>query len=153
MRRPDPDVVDQKIHCNNLINSILAKIQANAAGADDSVMLDSRGFIAETNATHIFIVTDGVVETPRTLACPEGITRLNVLRLCKENGIPHHVRDISMAEVFRADEMFTTGTMGELAPVIDLDGRKIGEGKTGPMCLRLSELFKTLTENEGTKVV
>lgn len=151
-RRATPDVLDPKIHHNNLLNSILAKIQANAAGADDALMLDSRGFVAETNATHVFIVTNNVVETSHCVACPEGITRLNVLRLCKENVISHCIRDISLPEIHRADEMFCTGTMGELAPVHFVDGVQIGDGCNGPMYHRLSELFAELTAREGTPV-
>ncbi len=153
MRRPTPDVLDPNIHHNNLLNSILAKIQANAAGADDALMLDSQGFVAETNATHIFLVHQGVVITPRTNACPEGITRQTVLGLCRENAIAHEVRDLSLTEVFRADEMFCTGTMGELATVSEVDGRAIGSGKAGPMTERLSQLFRELTEREGTVVI
>ncbi|HUG68707.1 MAG TPA: aminotransferase class IV [Pirellulaceae bacterium] len=153
MRRPTPDVLDPNIHHNNLLNSILAKIQANAAGADDALMLDSRGCVAETNATHIFLVHHGTVLTSRTNACPEGITRDVVLGLCRSNDIPHEVRDISLTEVFRADEMFCTGTMGELAAVREVDGRQIGSGTTGPLTLRLSQLFTELTSCEGTIVV
>jgi branched-chain amino acid aminotransferase len=153
MRRPTPDVLDPNIHHNNLLNSILAKIQANAAGADDALMLDSQGFVAETNATHVFLVHRGVVITPRTNACPEGITRATVLGLCRENGIGHEVRDVSLTEVFRADELFCTGTMGELATVSEVDGRTIGRGKMGPTTERLSQLFRELTAYEGTVVV
>lgn len=153
MRRPTPDVLDPNIHHNNLLNSILAKIQANAAGADDALMLDSRGCVAETNATHIFLVHQGTVLTSRTNACPEGITRDVVLGLCRSNDIPHEVRDISLTEVFRADEMFCTGTMGELAAVSEVDGRRIGSGTTGPLTLRLTELFTELTSCEGAIVV
>lgn len=153
MRRPTPDVLDPNIHHNNLLNSILAKIQANAAGVDDALMLDSQGFVAETNATHVFLVHAGIVLTSRTNACPEGITRDVVLRLCHTHEIPHEVRDISLTEVFRADEMFCTGTMGELAMVSEVDGRKIGSGEQGPMTQRLSELFRNLTNREGTIVV
>jgi branched-chain amino acid aminotransferase len=153
MRRPTPDVLDPNIHHNNLLNSILAKIQANAAGADDALMLDSQGFVAETNATHIFLVHDDTVLTSRTNACPEGITRDVVLGLCRANDIPHEVRDISLTEVFRANEMFCTGTMGELATVSEVDGRPIGAGKTGPLTLRLTQLFTNLTSCEGTIVV
>ena len=151
IRRPDSDVIDQKIHNNNLINSILAKIQATAAGADDAIMLDSRGFVAEVNATHLFIVKNGVVNTPRAVACPEGITRLNVLRLCREHQVPFAERDVSMAELYMADEIFCTGTMGELAPVLEIDGREIGT--VGEVFEKLSGLFRTLTLNEGTEVV
>ncbi|MEX0819771.1 MAG: aminotransferase class IV [Pirellulaceae bacterium] len=153
MRRPTPDVLDPNIHHNNLLNSILAKIQANAAGVDDSLMLDAQGFVAETNATHVFLVHAGTVLTSRTNACPEGITRDVVLRLCRTHEIPHEVRDISLTEVFRADEMFCTGTMGELATVSEVDGRKIGSGGQGPTTQRLSELFRDLTSREGTIVV
>lgn len=153
VRRPTPDVLDPNIHHNNLLNSILAKIQANASGADDALMLDVNGFVAETNATHIFLVLNGVVLTSRTNACPEGITRDVVLQLCRTNGIPHEVRDFSLTEVFRADEMFCTGTMGELATVSEVDGRTIGSGRLGPITQDLAESFRELTSREGTVVV
>ena len=153
IRRFPPDCLDPKIHHNNLLQSILAKIEANAAGADDALMLDTRGFVAETNATHLFFVEEGTVRTSRTVACPEGITRAAVLELCAEHGIPHEVRDISPAEVYRADEAFCTGTMGELAGVVRIDGRTIGSGGVGPMTTRLTALFRDLTAREGTPVV
>ena len=153
IRRIPPDCVDQNIHSCNLINSILAKIQANAALVDDALMLDYRGYVAETNATHIFIVQDGVVLTPDTGSCPEGITRAAVLEICGAHGIPHQVKDLSLSEVYRADEMFCTGTMGELAPVIELDGRGIGRGGAGDMTLRISQLFRQRTRQEGYQVV
>src|SRR5689334_4863948 len=96
VRRFPPDCLDPKIHHNNLIQSILAKIEANVAGADDAMMLDMRGFVAETNATHVFIVGRGEVQTGTTLACPEGITRATVLALCREHGIPHSVGDLTL---------------------------------------------------------
>jgi branched-chain amino acid aminotransferase len=88
MRRPPPEILDPRIHHANLLNSILAKIEANNAGADDALMLDTHGFVAETNATHVFIVRDGKVVTPLVLACPEGITRATVLEICAANAIP-----------------------------------------------------------------
>ncbi|MHC4833214.1 MAG: aminotransferase class IV [Planctomycetota bacterium] len=153
VRRFPPDCLDPKIHHCNLIQSILAKIEANAAGADDALMLDRQGFVAETNATHVFIVTDGKVETSRDVACPEGITRSVVLELCRREGIPHAERDLTQTEVYRADEMFCTGTMGELAAVTTVDGRTIGDGAVGPMTERLSDLFSKLTAVEGERVV
>lgn len=153
VRRFPPDCLDPKIHHCNLIQSILAKIEATRAGADDALMLDPRGFVAETNATHVFIVYADVVVTPRTVACPEGITRATVLDLCRLHGIAHEVRDVSLTEVYRADEMFCTGTMGELAPVVTVDGRTIAGGRPGPMTARLSALFRRLTETEGVAVV
>ncbi len=152
IRRIPPDCLDQNIHSCNMLNSILAKIQANTAGVDDALMLDVHGFVAETNATHVFIVHKGVVYTSRTVSCPEGITRATVLELCAANSIPHQVGDISLTEVYRADELFCTGTMGELVPVVELDGRKIG-GDDHPMTARLSSLYKELTQREGVQVV
>jgi branched-chain amino acid aminotransferase len=153
MRRPAPDCLDPKIHHCNLLPSILAKIQANAAGADDALMLDPRGFVAETNATHVFLVERSVVRTGHTIACPEGITRAVVLALCQAHGITAEVGDLSLTDVYRADEMFCTGTMGELAPVTQVDGRTIGDGHPGAMTRRLSELFRALTAREGVVVV
>jgi branched-chain amino acid aminotransferase len=153
VRRFPPDCLDPKIHHANLIQSILAKIEANAAGADDAVMLDTRGFIAETNATHLFLVDRGRVRTPRLVACPEGITRAAVLELCAAHGIPHEETDLTLTQACGADEMFCTGTMGELAAVTSVDGRRIGEGRPGPMTARLSALFRELTAREGTVVV
>ena len=153
MRRPSPDVLDPKIHHANLLNSILAKLQANAAGADDAIMLDLRGFIAETNATHLFLVQAGTVRTPTVAACPEGITRATVLGLCRRHGIAHEVCDLSPTELYRADEVFCTGTMGELAGVTEADGRRIGDGTIGPMTRRLSALYAECTGAGGTRVV
>jgi branched-chain amino acid aminotransferase len=153
IRRFPPDCLDPKIHHNNLLQSILAKIEANFADADDALMLDTRGFVAETNATHIFIAYRGQLLTPRCVACPEGITRQTVLELCRCHGIPHAECDLSLTEVYRADEMFCTGTMGELAAVTKVDGRAIGSGSSGPLTERLSELFAELTRTEGVAVV
>ncbi len=152
-RRSPPDCLDPKIHHANLLSSILAKIQANAAGADDAIMLDVRGFIAETNATHLFIVQDGTVRTPTLAACPEGITRATVLDICRAQNIAQEVCDLSLAELYRADEAFCTGTMGELAGVTRVDGRPIGGGEIGAMTERLSALFAERTASGGTRVV
>lgn len=153
IRRPGPEVLDPRIHHANLLNSILAKIEANAAGADDAIMLDARGNLAETNATNLFLVAQGRVRTPTTVACPEGITRATVLDICRAQAIPHEVCDLPQHEIYRADEVFCTGTMGELAAVIRVDGRMIGAGKVGPMTQRLSALFAERTASGGTRVV
>jgi branched-chain amino acid aminotransferase len=153
VRRFPPDCLDPKIHHNNLLQSILAKIEANHSGADDALMLDVRGFVAETNATHVFIVHRGAVTTSRTVACPEGITRATILDLCRANAIPFCEQDFSLTEAYCADEMFCTGTMGELTPVVQVDGRPIGDGQPGPMTARLSALFAKLTASEGVAVV
>ncbi|MBO52677.1 MAG: aminotransferase IV [Planctomycetaceae bacterium] len=156
IRRFPPDCLDPKIHSNNLVQSILAKIESNAAGADDALMLDRHGFVAETNATHVFLVSGETVLTSRAVACPEGITRETVLELCQDNGIACSETDLSLTDVYRADEMFCSGTMGELAAVVEVDGRPIGGGAEtapGPMTRRLSELFASRTAAEGTRVI
>ena len=116
-------------------------------------MLDTRGFVAETNATHIFIVRGEAVFTPHVLACPEGITRATVLEICAANRIASEECDLSLDDLYQTDEMFCTGTMGELAGVIQLDSRTIGNGQIGPMTRRLSELFALRTAAEGESVV
>jgi branched-chain amino acid aminotransferase len=153
LRRSPPDCLDPKIHHANLLSSILAKIQANAAGADDAIMLDLRGFIAETNATHLFIMDGNRLLTPTLAACPEGITRRTVLDICRLQTIDCEVRDVSLTELYRADEVFCTGTMGELAGVTWVDGRTIGDGSIGPMTRRLSALYAECTASGGTRVV
>ena len=153
VRRFPPDCLDPKIHHCNLLQSILAKIEANVAGADDAIMLDVRGFVAETNATHVFIVEKDVVKTPHCAACPEGITRTTVLELCAANNIPHQETDMSLTEIYRADEVFCTGTMGELATISSVDGRTIGDGSVGEMTKRISALYAQLTARDGVQVV
>jgi branched-chain amino acid aminotransferase len=152
VRRTPPDSLDPKIHHNNLLTSILAKIEANNAGADDAVMLDHRGFIAETNATNIFLVTGGLLATPTAAACPEGITRAAVLELAADAGIPHVIGDYSLTELYTADEVFVTGTMGGIAPVISVDGRAVGSGLAGPVTGQLAKLLAELTARTGTPV-
>jgi branched-chain amino acid aminotransferase len=160
VRRTAPDSLDPKIHHNNLLTSILAKIEANVAGADDAVMLDNRGFIAETNATHLFMVLPGdrpagagpTLATPTTAACPEGITRATVLRLASSSGISCSEGDYTLPQLYNASEVFVTGTMGGLAPVISVDGRSIGDGTTGPVTKQLTELYANLSAGTGTTV-
>jgi branched-chain amino acid aminotransferase len=153
VRRFPPDCMDPKIHHNNLIQSIMSKIEANAAGADDAMMLDTRGFVAETNATHLFMVEDGVIKTPHTHACPEGVTRSTVLALCREHQLPHQVINLSQAEFYRADEVFCSGTMGELAFFGEIDGRVIGNGEMGAMTSRLSEMYSELTRDQSEEIL
>jgi branched-chain amino acid aminotransferase len=151
-RRPSPEILDCKIHHANLLNSILAKIEANNAGVDDALILDTRGFVAETNATHVFIVRKGDVATSRVVACPEGITRATVIEICAAERIRCIETDLSPVDVYGADEIFCTGTMGELAGVIKIDNRIIGDGKVGLMTKRLSELYAQRTASESVEV-
>tara|TARA_B100001059_G_scaffold142184_1_gene142128 strand:+ start:540 stop:1433 length:894 start_codon:yes stop_codon:yes gene_type:complete len=151
IRRNSPLCLDSKIHHNNLINNILAKIEANHAKADDALMLDLNGFVAETNATNIFMIKKGAVFTPFADACLPGITRGLIIELCKENKIPIFEKNISVTEFYNADQVFTTGTMGELAQVVEIDKRKINNN--GMLLKKLKSLFKTLTETSGEKII
>jgi branched-chain amino acid aminotransferase len=152
VRRTAPDSLDPKIHHNNLLTSIMAKIEANVAGAADAVMLDQRGFVAETNATHIFLAHGGVLGTPTTVACPEGITRQAVLEVAAHAGLPCVVGDYSLTQLYSADELFVTGTMGGITPVLALDGRRIGDGIPGSITGLVTRLFAELTASSGTVV-
>ena len=144
VRRNGPSHLDSKIHHNNLLNNILAKIQANHAGADDAIMLDDRGFLAETNATNVFLVRNGVLCTPFGHACLPGITRAYTLTLATSLGIPVREGDYSLTELYTADEAFTTGTMGGLAHIAEVDGRVIGlnaRSGPGPLTRKLQEAY------------
>jgi len=129
------------------------KIEANNAGADDALMLDTHGFVAETNATHVFIVRNGDLATSRCVACPEGITRAMVIEICAAQKIRCIETDLSVVDVYGANEIFCTGTMGELAAVTKIDNRQIGDGSVGPMTKRLSDLYAQRTASEGVQVV
>lgn len=144
VRRNSPEFLDSKIHHNNLLNNILAKMQANHAGVDDAVMLDDRGFLAETNATNLFFVKDGVLCTPFGHACLPGITRAFTMELAEHLGIPVQEGDFSLTQLYTADEAFTTGTMGGLAHIIEVDGRRIGPSDragAGPVTEQLQTAY------------
>ena len=151
IRRNSPLCLDSKIHHNNLINNILAKIEANNANVDDAIMLDLYGFVAETNATNIFMIKNESVYTPLADACLPGITRGLIIKICSENKIPIYEKNISVTELYNADQVFTTGTMGELAQVIEIDKRKIKN--QGKLLEKLKKLFKRKTEISGEKII
>ena len=150
IRRNNPMFLDSKIHHNNLLNNVLAKIEANFAGVDEALMLDKDGFVAEANSVNVFCISKGTVYTPCADACLPGITRGIVLGLCREHEIPAVEKNLSVAEFYVADEVFATGTMGELTRVVEIDGRKI-ENRSGLQVLEtLQRYFRGLTEREGT---
>lgn len=127
-RRNGPQFLDSKIHHNNLLNNIIAKIQANVAGKDAGLMLDERGFVAELNGSNVFLVKNNKIYTPFAHACLPGITRNTVIELCKNNGIDIEEADLSLSQFINADGVFATGTMGELTPIVEIDGRSIEKG-------------------------
>ncbi len=152
VRRNSPQCLDSKIHHNNLLNNILAKIEANAAGVDDALMLDVDGYVAETNATNVFLVRRGVLKTPTADHCLPGITRRVVMAIARGAEIPLEERRVSLSEFHSADEVFTTGTMGELSWVREIDGRTIGSGDRGSITGKLCALFRARTQKTGTKL-
>ncbi|KAJ6737542.1 AMINO-ACID AMINOTRANSFERASE [Salix viminalis] len=151
-RRNSPNNLDSKIHHNNLLNNILAKIEGNNANADDAIMLDKDGFVSETNATNIFLVKKGRVLTPHADYCLPGITRATVMDLVVKEGLVLEERRISLSEFHTADEVWTTGTMGELTPAVKIDGREVGDGQVGPVTRRLQNAYKKLTEESGVPI-
>ncbi len=151
-RRNSPATLDSKIHHNNLLNNILAKIEANLAGVDDALMLDLDGFVAEANATNIFLVKNNRVLTSHATACLPGITRKTVLALAAEAGLGAGEQSISLTELYTADEAFVTGTMGELVPVYEVDGRRIGTGQTGPITAQLQQQYQQYVQANATPI-
>ena len=149
-RRNTPECLDSKIHHNNLLNNILASIEANVAGVDSAIMLDVNGFISEMNDTNLFVVRRGIVQTPHADSCLPGLTRQMILDICADEGIPAQERNLSLSELYTADEVFTSGTMGELTPVLEADGRVIADGKSGPMTRRLQTLHRNVARDNGT---
>lgn len=149
VRRGAPDVQDPMLNSHSKLNCITACIQAARAGADEALMLDPHGFVATCNSTHFFIVRDGQLWTSTGRYCIHGITRGNVLRLARENGMEALEKDFSLTEVYDADEAFITGTFAGLTPVVSVDGRTIGEGTPpGPVVTRLKGLYRDLVEPE-----
>ena len=152
IRRNSPQCIDSKIHHANLINNILAKIEANHAGVDDALLLDLDGFVSETNATNVFFVRNGRLETPHTHACLPGVTRATVIEAAREDGLQVDEKNLSLTEVYTADEMFTTGTAGALTPVLEVDGRRIGSGSRGPLTEHLQGLHRERAYAEGEPI-
>jgi len=146
IRRNSPNNLDSKIHHNNLINNILAKIQSNVAGADAALMLDNYGFAAELNGTNVFTIKDEIIYTPHADACLHGITRGLVIQLAKENNFKLIEKNISLTEMYSADEVFCTGTMGELTPIMSIDGRKILNKSNGRILPKLIHAFEASIE-------
>jgi branched-chain amino acid aminotransferase len=145
VRRGDPAVQDPKLNSHSKLNCITACIQAIQAGADEALMLDPHGFVATCNSTHFFIVRKGEVWTSSGDYCLGGITRANVIEICREAGMPVFEKNFSLTDVYGADEAFTTGTFAGLVPVREVDGRAISDGR-GPVVERLQELYKARVE-------
>ncbi len=160
VRRGYPDVQDQKLNSHSKLNCITACIQANNAGADEGLMLDPHGFVATCNSTHFFIIRRGEVWTSTGQYCIPGITRGNMIRLCRDNGIPVFEKPFSLYDVYGADEAFVTGTFAGLTPVREIDGRPVRNPLSsedwqgaGPISLRLSALYKELCRKDARRTL
>ncbi len=152
IRRGSPDYLDPRLNCHSKIHEVQALVQALEAGADEALMLDINGFVSTCNATNFFMVTDGEVWTSTGQYCMNGITRGNIIRLCKENGIPCWQKNFSLFDVYGADEAFVTGTFGGVTPVTEVDGRTIGKGEYGEISRKLSSLYEQLIESEVQRI-
>jgi branched-chain amino acid aminotransferase len=160
VRRGAPDVQDPKLNSHSKLNCITACIQATNSGADEALMLDPLGFVATCNSTHFFIVRRGEVWTSTGQYCVLGITRGNMIRLCRDNGIPVFEKQFSLYDVYGADEAFVTGTFAGLVPAREIDGRPVRHplcadawSGAGPVSLRLSKLYGELCAREATRTL
>ena len=148
VRRGYADVQDPRINSHSKLNCIFGCIQASKAGYDEALMLNPHGHVATCNSTHFFIVRDGEVWTSSGDYCLDGITRRNVINLCKANDIPVYEKNFSVMQCYSAEEAFVTGTFAGLTPVFEIDGRQIGTGCRGPMVDRLQQLYLELLTTE-----
>ena len=148
VRRGDPAVQDQKLNSHSKLNCITACVQATQAGADEALMLDPHGFVATCNSTHFFIVRKGEVWTSSGDYCLGGITRSNVIQVCREAGIPVYEKNFSLTDVYGADEAFVTGTFAGVVPVTEVDGRALTPAR-GPMVDRLQGLYRELMDRDA----
>lgn len=148
VRRGYADVQDPRLNSHSKLNCIFGCIQATKAGYDEALMLDPHGHVATCNSTHFFIVREDEVWTSSGDYCLDGITRRNIINLCKANGLPVYERNFSVSQTYGAEEAFVTGTFAGLVPVSEIDGRVIGDGKPGPVTERLRKLYRKLIEEE-----
>jgi branched-chain amino acid aminotransferase len=152
-RRTNPASLNPAVKSLNYLNNVMARIEANLAGADEALMLNDEGYVAECTADNVFILKKGQLFTPPiTAGALRGITRAVALEIASELGIKIHETNITRHDVFIADECFLTGTAAEVIPVIKVDGRKIGNGKPGPITTRLVARFRELTRETGTPI-
>jgi len=146
--RSHPDIQDPKLNTLSKHNCIAACIEADKAGYDEALMLDLDGNVSTCNSTNFFIAKDDEVWTSTGMYCLNGITRGNIINLCRENEIPVYEKDFLLSDVYSAAESFVTGTFGGLIPVSEVDGRIFGDGKRGPITDRLQQLYAELIKQE-----
>ena len=153
VRRIPPGALSPRIKSLNYLNNILAKIEAQQAGAAEGVMLNEQGYVAECTGDNLFVVKNGVISTPPVNAgILAGVTRAVVFELAEKNGIPIKEEDLTRYDILVADECFLTGTAAEVIAAVQMDRRPIGNGQPGPVTLKLVEEFRGLTRSTGTPI-
>ncbi|HET6404449.1 MAG TPA: branched-chain-amino-acid transaminase [Candidatus Thermoplasmatota archaeon] len=151
-RRNSPNSLSPNIKSLNYLNNIMARLEVNAQGCDEGIMLDMQGFVSEATADNIFLVKRGVVITPPTYNSLKGITRQAVIDIARDSGYEVQEVPITMFDVYNADELFITGTAAEIAPCVVVDNRTIGDGKPGAITKHLIEGFRRLTTTTGAPI-
>jgi branched-chain amino acid aminotransferase len=153
LRRPGPDVLDPRVKSLNYLNSALAKLEARGRGADEALLLNAQGHVAEASVANVFTVQDGVLRTPPpTDGALAGITRATVLELAARDGLPAEERTLGRFDLLAADEVFLTGSGARIVPVGSLDGRLVGKGGAGPITARLGAAFDAFARSTGTPI-
>lgn len=152
VRRTPPESLDSKIKSVNYLNNMLAKLEAIRQGADDALMYDTQGFLAEASAANVFLVKRGRLMTPFPKSCLEGITRQAVIGIAQRIGYDTLERDITPVQLYAADEVFLTGTAAEVTPIIEVDGRSIGNGESGPITQQLADEYASFVRQEGVPI-
>lgn len=152
LKRYSPSYMDPKIHCCNQLNQIMAACEAIRQGADEAIMLDQNGYVAETNSTNLQMIKDGALVLPTLDSQLPGITRKTMIQIAKEMGMEVQVRNVSVSEYYNADEVFICGTVGEVVPVKMIDGKKIGTQIPGPITEKFSQEYKKMTETLGVSI-
>ena len=152
LKRYSPSYMDPKIHCCNQLNQIMAACEAIRQGADEAIMLDQNGYVAQTNSTNLQMIKDGALILPTLDSQLPGITRKTMIQIAKEMGMEVQVRNVSVSEYYNADEVFICGTVGEVVPVKMIDGKKIGTQIPGPITEKFSQEYKKMTETLGVSI-
>jgi branched-chain amino acid aminotransferase len=153
-RRPGADALDMRVKSLNYLGSVLAKLEARQRGADDALLLNAHGHIAEASVANLFVLRGQTLSTPPgTDGCLEGITRRSVMQLASRIGLEAVERSIGRADLFAADEVFLTGSGAGVITVRSVDARTVGQGKRGPVVSQLTALHRELAETEGTPVI
>jgi len=153
LRRNRPDILSPKIKSTNYLNNILAKLQANAAGVQDAILLNTEGFVCELTGNNIFVVKNKRLLTPPLWhGVLDGVTRRTVLKIATDAGIENAEEPLTLHDLYTSEECFCTATRIEIVPIVAVDGRQIGNGETGPITRQLGEKFLEYTKHHGTSI-